>query len=259
MTDQRAWRRGQATEPGAAALRSVRTALLPVLLSLATLVTGCDGAGAPEPAKRGATAGTVGVPVTEAPVGGPVTGSTTGAPATTDGPSRDVLVAALLGPAELGAGWREGGSPAEAPPWPWLQTDCPAYRDGDYPAQRHRRDAVQRRYQHESSQQAAMHVVEAYQAGWAVRALDDVRRVVRICSRYAAWGGTISFTVLHSRLRAEEGVLVLGRIEAPGAPERFTLFLTVRRGDLLSTLNVPGPMDEWRAYETAEKLVDLLG
>ncbi|MEO3744870.1 hypothetical protein [Plantactinospora sp. B5E13] len=109
--------------------------------------------------------------------------------------------------------------PSEVPPWPWSQADCPAYRDADCPARRHRRNAMQRRYQHESSQEAAMHVVEACQTGWVVRALDDVRRVVRTCFRYTAWGGTVSFAVLDDgRMRAEEGLLVRGRSSFPAHP-----------------------------------------
>ncbi|MEQ4303629.1 hypothetical protein ABNF97_19990 [Plantactinospora sp. B6F1] len=170
------------------------------------------------------------------------------------------LEPALLQPGGLGTGWRQSPHPPEPPPWPWLQADCPAYREGDYPAQRHRTDAVQRRYRHEPSELVATQVVEAYEPGWAVRALDDVRRVVRTCSRYDAYGASISFTLLDTPgLPAADAVVVQGRIESPGAPARSTLLVAVRHDDRLSTLNVPGPVDRSAAYAVAKRLADLLG
>jgi hypothetical protein len=165
---------------------------------------------------------------------------------------------ALLPPGGLGSGWRQSTHPPEPPPWPWLQADCPAYRNEQYPAQRHRTDAVQRRYRHEQSDLVASQVVEAYEPGWAVRALDDVRRVLGACPTYDAYGATISFTLLDTDLPPAEGLAVQGRIESPGAPARSALLVTVRHGERLSTLNFPGPVDRNTAYAAAKKLADLL-
>ncbi|AVT40788.1 hypothetical protein [Plantactinospora sp. BB1] len=183
-----------------------------------------------------------------------------GARLTASGPADRpaALDLALLQPSGLGTGWRQSPHPPEPPPWPWLQADCPAYRAEDYPAQRHRSAAVQRRYRHEPTELVATQVVEAYEPGWAVRALDDVRRVVGTCSRYDAYGASISFTLLDTGLPPTDAVLVRGRIESPGAPARSTLLVAVRHGDRLSTLNVPGPVDRDTGYAVAKKLADLL-
>ncbi|GIG92749.1 hypothetical protein [Plantactinospora endophytica] len=165
---------------------------------------------------------------------------------------------ALLQADGLGAGWQQSPHPPEPPPWPWLQADCPAYREADYPAQRHRTGAVQRRYLHAASEQVATQVVEAYEPGWAAKALDDVRRVVDTCPRYDAYGSTISFTLLDTELPPEAGLAVQGRIESPGAPARSTLLVAVRHDDRISTLNVPGPVDRGTAHQVAKKLGDLL-
>ncbi|MFY1672607.1 hypothetical protein ACN27G_22010 [Plantactinospora sp. WMMB334] len=169
-----------------------------------------------------------------------------------------LLDAALLAPTGLGEGWRQSSHPPEPPPWPWLQADCPAYRDADYPAQRHRTGAVQRRYRHDGSAMVATHVVEAYEPGWAARALDDVRRVLDTCRRYDAYGGTISFTLLDSDLPPQDGLIVQGRIESPGTSARSTLLVAVRHGERLSTIQIPGPVDRRTGYAVAEKLGDLL-
>ncbi|WP_203860173.1 hypothetical protein [Plantactinospora mayteni] len=209
--------------------------LLLVVLAVAGLTAGCGA----DPASR--------PPVAE------------GARLTASGPAdRSALDLALLQPSGLGAGWQQSPHPPGPPPWPWLQADCPAYRDGDYPAQGHRIGAVQRRYRHEPSELVATQVVEAYEPGWAVRALDDVRRVVKTCFRYDAYGATISFTPLDTDLPPADGLVVQGRIESPGAPARLTLLVAVRRGDRISTLNVPGPADRGTVSAVAKKLGDLL-
>ncbi|MDW5327403.1 hypothetical protein [Plantactinospora sp. KLBMP9567] len=212
------------------------TAVLLVVLAVAGLTAGCGA----DPARR-------------PPVGQE-------AQLTASGPAdRPVtLDLALLQPSGLGTGWRQSPHPPEQPPWPWLQADCPAYREGDYPAQRHRTGAVQRRYRHEPSELVATQVVEAYEPGWAVRALDDVRRVVTTCSRYDAYGASISFTPLDISLPPADGLVVQGRIDSPGAPARSTLLVVVRRDNRLSTLNVPGPLDRATAYAVVKKLADLL-
>lgn len=169
------------------------------------------------------------------------------------------FVDAALPPAGLGTGWQEIAAPADRPPWPWLQADCPGYRDGDYPAQRHRRDAVQRRYQQDRTALNALHVVEEYEPGWAVRALEDTRRVLNSCSEYAAWGGKISFVAVPANVPAEDAILVRGRIERAGAPATITYFVTVRCGDLVSTLSFPDPANERTVHETAAMVADLLG
>ncbi|MDG4789223.1 hypothetical protein O7626_25380 [Micromonospora sp. WMMD1102] len=183
-----------------------------------------------------------------------------GTRSTASGPGQRpaALDVALLRPDGLGAGWRQSAHPPEPPPWPWLQADCPAYRDEDYPAQRHRVGAVQRRFRHEPSELVATQVVEDYQPGWAVRALDDVRRVVRTCARYDAYGATVSFTVLETELPPGGGLVVQGRIESPGTPTRSTLLVAVRQHDRLSTLNIPGPVDPDTAIIVVRKLADLL-
>ncbi|MFC6021796.1 hypothetical protein ACFP2T_37240 [Plantactinospora solaniradicis] len=226
-----------ADRPGRIRLR-VTAFLLLALWGVAVATAGCARDQAP------GSEGTTAAPVPAQRTGSTGTGS---------------LDAALLPSTWLGAGWREGPTPPEEPPWPWLQADCPTYRNEDYPAQGYRRDAVQRRFHHAQSSLTATHVVEAYEPGWAARAITDVRRVVGTCAEYPVLGGALSFAVVEADFPAEDTLLVRGRIESPGAPDRVTLFVTVRRGDLLSTLNFPDPTDEQAAYAAATKLGDLLG
>lgn len=150
------------------------------------------------------------------------------------GASVDVLL-----PAEVvGRGWVASESSA-VPPWPWVQKDCPTYRDADYAAQSHRLKASQRSYANAATGQSALHVVETYEPGWAAQAVNDVRRVLRACGRYDAWGGSISFTVLPTPNVCDETLTVRGEIRRPGIPTSTAYFLSVRCGERVSTLNIP--------------------
>jgi hypothetical protein len=166
---------------------------------------------------------------------------------------------ALLGAGELGPDWTAGVVNPDEPRWPWVQEDCPTYRDADFPAQRHRQDAVARQYLRASSRAAALQVVEAYESGWASRALDDVRRVLRTCGTYSAYGGQISFNLLDSDFAGDAALLIRGRISSPDVPATASYFVVVRRGDIVSTLNLPDSGGEDQARVVATRLASQLG
>jgi hypothetical protein len=151
--------------------------------------------------------------------------------------------AALLQPTELGPGWLESPTGPGRPAWPWDHVDCPGYRREDYRAQLHRRDAVQRFYRAAGSAPIAHHIVETYEPGWAGTALDDTRRMLRQCASYVVLGSRVSFSVADSAYLGGAGLLVRGRIEHVGSPATVAYFVTVRRGDAISTLNLPDPGD----------------
>lgn len=183
-------------------------------------------------------------------VGGPVDPSVGGAVAAEP---------ALLRADELGRVWTVGATDQGQPSWPWAQGDCSAYRDENFPAQRHRRSAVARQYQHPPSRAVALQVVEAYEQGWAERALEDVRRVLRDCGAYPAYGGQVSFSLLDSDFAGDAALLVRGRIEVPGGPATVSYFVVVRRGAVVSTLNLPDPGGEQQARAAAGRLAEHLG
>lgn len=165
--------------------------------------------------------------------------------------------AALLPADELGPGWRMIDGTPGRPRWPWAQDDCPGYRDGEYPAQQHRTAAVQRGYTHGSS--AALQVIEVYQPGWAERAMADARRVIEVCPTYGFLGGQVEFTLLDDAPVGDDALVVRGRIEHPGGPATVSYFISVRRGDLVSTLNLPDPGPEQRVRTITGVLLAFLG
>lgn len=162
---------------------------------------------------------------------------------------------ALLTAGELGQDWTAAATDPNEPAWPWAQEDCPAYRDEDFPAQQHRSTAVARQYLHAPSRAAALQVVEAYeQEDWAGRALEDVRRVLAECGTYSAYGGKVSFSLLDANFVGDAALLVQGRIEVPDAPPTVSYFVVVRRGAVVSTLNLPDPGGEKRVRAVATHL-----
>jgi hypothetical protein len=165
---------------------------------------------------------------------------------------------ALLAAGALGADWTVGTTSADGARWPWAQEDCPGYRDGDFPAQRHRRAAVARQYLRTTPRAAALQVVEAYEPDWAGRALDDVRRVLVTCGSYPAYGGQVSFNLLDSDFAGDEALLIRGRIVTSDAPATVSYFVVVRRGPVVSTLNLPDPGDEGTARTLATRLTEQL-
>lgn len=165
----------------------------------------------------------------------------------------------LLQPTELGPGWRQSLTEAGKPPWPWHQHDCPAYRPEDYRAQKHRRDAIQRFYQMDGVGLIAHHVVETYEPGWAEKALNDMRRVLRKCASYALRGSRMSFMIVDPVYLGGAGLLVRGRIEHVDSPATVAYFVTVRRGDALSTLNLPDPGDVAAVETVAARQAARLG
>lgn len=147
--------------------------------------------------------------------------------------------ATLLHANELGPGWHESSAEQGQPRWPWEQGDCPAYRGEDYRAQAHRRDAIQRFYQTNKPSLTAHQVVELYEPGWGERVLDDVRRVLRQCPTYTLLGAKISLTVVDAANLRDAPLLVRGQIEHAASPPTVSYFVTVRRGDTVSTLKIP--------------------
>ena len=169
----------------------------------------------------------------------------------------DPVHRALLPAADLGTGWRQAQDPPGTPRWPWAQDDCPAYRDADYPAQGHRRAAAQRAFAGPGA--PALQVVESYRQGWGDRAMDDARRVVRACPSYPFLGGTVSFTVRPSPGAAADCLVVRGEIVRAGSPLTVSYFVAIRRGDTVSTLNLPDPGGGGRITGVARRLAGRLG
>ncbi|MGW4464450.1 hypothetical protein [Micromonospora sp. NPDC004704] len=177
-----------------------------------------------------------------------------------DGPASGpaAVEPALLGAEALGGDWTTGTTSADGTRWPWAQEDCPAYRDADFPAQRHRRDSVARQYLRASPRAAALQVVEAYEPDWATRAVEDVRRVLETCASYPAYGGQVSFSLLDSDFAGDAALLVRGRIVTADAPATVSYFVVVRRGSLVSTLNLPDPGGESGVRAVAARLAEQL-
>ncbi|MGK5740240.1 hypothetical protein [Micromonospora sp. URMC 103] len=165
----------------------------------------------------------------------------------------------LLRSHELGSGWRESVAAPAPPSWPWVQEDCPSYRDGDYLAQSHRRDAVQRFFHRDDTAVTAHQVVERYEPGWADRALDDVREVLRRCANYPVLGSQLSFRIVEAADLGAAGLVVRGQIDHAALPAQVSYFISVRRGDVVSTLNLPDPGDEATIRSLAATLADRIG
>ncbi|MFC3501507.1 hypothetical protein ACFOOK_11145 [Micromonospora krabiensis] len=167
--------------------------------------------------------------------------------------------AALLPATDLGPGWRERATAPEQPRWPWEQADCPAYRAEDYRAQVHRLDAVQRFYDRADGSATAHHIVEAYEPGWGGPALDDVRAVLRRCAGYLVLGARMSFTLVGTPPLADGALLVRGLIAHSGSAPTTAYFVVVRRGDTISTLNLPDPGHRAAVEAVAARQVARLG
>ncbi|MET7952264.1 hypothetical protein [Micromonospora sp. NPDC005324] len=162
-------------------------------------------------------------------------------------------------PSEIGAGWRERVAQSAAPSWPWDQSDCPNYRSENYKAQLHRRGAIQRFYELEERSLTAHQVVEKYEPGWAVRSVDDVRQVLKQCATYILMGSRLSFSLVDASYLDGAGLLVRGRIEHVSSPATNAYFIAVRRGNIVSTLNLPDLGSEAEVRAIAARLVARLG
>ncbi|MFI7603885.1 hypothetical protein ACIBTV_02030 [Micromonospora sp. NPDC049366] len=167
--------------------------------------------------------------------------------------------AALLSAADLGPGWQERATAPEQPRWPWEQADCPAYRREDYRAQAHRRDAVQRFYDRAGASATVHHIVEAYEPGWGGPALDDVRAVLRRCAAYLVLGARMAFTLVDTPPLGDGALLVRGLIAHSGSTPTTAYFVVVRRGDTISTLNLPDPGHRAAVEAVAARQVARLG
>ncbi|MGW5561782.1 hypothetical protein ACWER9_31790 [Micromonospora sp. NPDC003944] len=165
----------------------------------------------------------------------------------------------LLGAGELGSDWREEAPRTGLPPWPWEQSSCPSYQSSDYPAQSHRRAAVQRYYRPSDGSTLAHHVVETYEPGWAERTVDDVRRVLLTCASYPVHGSQVSFDVVDPQYAGGAGLLVRGRIEHADVPSTVTYFVVLRRGETVSTLSLPDRGSRAAVDSIAAKAVARLG
>ncbi|MFV2021816.1 hypothetical protein [Micromonospora sp. LOL_023] len=174
-----------------------------------------------------------------------------------DGPVDDGLFVAAEA---LGPGWSYRPERLGVPRWPWVQDDCPAYRDVDYPAHHHRLGAEQRRYHHPSSADLALGVVEVYEPTWAQRAMVDVRKVVQTCPTYRFGTASISFELLDpgpERADHPDRLLVRGRIEYPQSTT-VSYFLSVRRGETVATLSLPDPGSSTAAQQTLHQMAEAL-
>lgn len=161
----------------------------------------------------------------------------------------------------LGPGWSHRPERLGVPRWPWVQDDCPAYRDVDYPAHQHRLGAEQRRYHHPSSTGLALSVVEVYEPTWAQRAMVDARNVVQTCPTYRFGAASISFELLDpgpDRADRPDRLLVRGRIEYPQSTTTVSYFLSVRRGETVATLSLPDPGSPTAAQQTLHQMAEAL-
>ncbi|WP_326550630.1 hypothetical protein [Micromonospora sp. NBC_01813] len=158
----------------------------------------------------------------------------------------------------LGPGWSHRPERLGVPRWPWVQDDCPAYRDVDYPAHHHRLGAEQRRYYHPSSTGLALGVVEVYEPTWAQHAMADARKVVQTCPTYRFGTASISFELLDPGPDRPDRLLVRGRIEYPQSTTTVSYFLSVRRGETVATLSLPDPGSPTAAQQTLHQMAEAL-
>jgi hypothetical protein len=169
--------------------------------------------------------------------------------------------AALLAPAELGAGWRatpvpdgssrSSASPAagpaasvpassrSAPAWPWALPQCVLYDPAEYPAQQHRVAVRQRAYVRAGGRAVTV-IVERFAAGWGARSTEDVRRVLETCMRYEYSDRVVEFLDSHvvtaEDFAGDESLLVESTRIAPPGPTRTHHTAVVRVGDLVVTV-----------------------
>ncbi|MGW2625618.1 hypothetical protein [Micromonospora taraxaci] len=165
----------------------------------------------------------------------------------------------LLGAGDLGSNWHEDDVRTGLPPWPWEQNDCPDYQSSDYAAKSHRLAASERYYRPSDGSSLAHHVVETYEAGWAERNVDDVRRVLQRCASYLVQGARVSFEVVDPRYLGDAGILIRGRIERAGMPNTVTYVVMLRRGETVSTVRVPEMGSQAALDSIAAKAVARLG
>jgi len=171
----------------------------------------------------------------------------------------DLVDAGLFVAAEaLGPGWSHRPERLGVPRWPWVQDDCPAYRDADYPAHHHRISAEQRRYRHQTSTGLALGVVEVYEPTWAQRAMSDARRVVQTCPTYRFGPASIAFELLDPGPDDPDRLLVRGRIEYQQSTPTVSYFLSVRRGETVATLSLPDPGSPTAAEQTLHQMAEAL-
>jgi len=165
----------------------------------------------------------------------------------------------LLGPGDLGTGWREDAARSGVPPWPWEQDDCPDYQSVDYTAKSHRRAALERYFRPPDGSSSAHHVVETYEPGWAERSVDDVRQVLLRCASYLVHGARLSFDIVDPKYLRGVGILVRGRIERAGISSSERYFVVLRRGETVSTVSLPDPGSQAAVDSIATKAVARLG
>jgi hypothetical protein len=140
--------------------------------------------------------------------------------------------------------WIEDSPGADgSPPWPWSQDGCPAYRDVDYLAQHHRVSANLRSFIRRPSGDSIQEIVERFDGGWGGRSMADIRAVLSRCASYNVPGGQVSFKVTAADLAGDESMLVSAAIEHPAGTATNNLFLVVRRGEIVTTVQLPPALD----------------
>lgn len=177
---------------------------------------------------------------------------------TTDGQTGVVDPDWFVAAEALGPGWSHRPERLGVPSWPWAQDDCPSYRDTDYPAQRHRRGAEQRRYRHGTSTGLALAVIEVYEPTWSQHAMADARRVLQACRGYRSGPGSISFELLDPGTGGPDSLLVRGQIDYPQSTPSVSYFLSVRRGETVATLSLPDPGSPAAARQTLSEMATAL-
>lgn len=149
---------------------------------------------------------------------------------------------ALLQPVDLpGPDWAAG--PGPAPRWLFAFDYCPAYREADYPA-RARQVAARDGFYGASDDRTVIHVVERFEAGWAARVFEEIRRVVTACGRYDYRTGNAGFTerlsVLATGFAGADSILVHVVQVSLGGETHARYLAAARRGELVATVAAAG-------------------
>lgn len=172
-------------------------------------------------------------------------------PSATALPGPGDLSTRMLRPADLGPGsWRprQPQEPFEGDLWHWTSA-CSAYDSADYPSLRRQADLDVTGFAAGASLESpyVFEHVHRYAAGWGPRALDDVRRAVRVCPNPP----DPRRTVVRTGFAGDEALLVREEFAPVGAPPFVTLTAVVRVGDLVATVMFSPDRDERYAQSVA--------
>lgn len=141
-----------------------------------------------------------------------------------------LLLALLVAGCAVTGDGAPGAPPA--PPWSWAMPECAGFDPTAYDAPGHRLSVTQQ----------GTEISEVYEPGWAARAMEEIRAVVRSCESYEhhpagdAEGFRKQHQIVDSNFAGEESILVRTVHLAPPEPVLESYAAVVRDGDVVWTV-----------------------